>query len=274
MPESDFTVRKDAAFRVCCSLPALSQAEPRWVTWAHNPGAIGSTPMPAIWRFSLVGIGGGLACKRTECPSSPQRSGRQCRRRRVSMWMLIGARLPALFKELFIYRVHLWRQVRFRRRRAIQARSRRVRRSIDKLSIRNFAALSLGAGRLYIDSKRDSVMDHNPTTPIRAAGQMETWELMEKAIPRGEAERVAKLMGYTADYVRRWRRQREANEDDEGARHDPVANLLILFDALRAWNRADMIPVIMDYIASDLAGGSQLAEESSPMTIAQAENEL
>jgi hypothetical protein len=103
---------------------------------------------------------------------------------------------------------------------------------------------------------------------------METWELMENAIPRGEAERIAKLMGYTPDYVRRWRRSPEAGEANDSFRRDPVANLLALFDALRARKLPHMIPLIMDYIQSDLASGSEVSGHSSAITAAQAESEL
>jgi hypothetical protein len=103
---------------------------------------------------------------------------------------------------------------------------------------------------------------------------METWELMEKVIPRGEAERIAGLMGYTADYVRRWMRPRESDDEKDAARRDPVTNLLLLFDALRARKLDQMIPLIMDYIQSDLAGGSEVEEQRSPISAAQAESEL
>jgi hypothetical protein len=118
-------------------------------------------------------------------------------------------------------------------------------------------------------------MDHlEPTTTLRAAGQMETWELMEKVIPRGEAEWIATLMGYTADYVRRWCRPRETEDEKDASRRDPVANLLILFDALRARKRPEMITLIMDYINSDNASGSTVDAEPNAITPAQAESEL
>jgi hypothetical protein len=103
---------------------------------------------------------------------------------------------------------------------------------------------------------------------------METWELMQLVIPRGESERIAGLMGYKPDYVRRWLRPRETDEDMESARRDPVANLLILFDALRARKLQEMIPLIMDYIASDNASGSEVDGQPSAITAAQAESEL
>jgi len=103
---------------------------------------------------------------------------------------------------------------------------------------------------------------------------METWELMELVIPRGEAERIAGLCGYTADYVRRWRRPRETDEEKDASRRDPVANVLILCDALRARKLPQMIPLIMDYIASDLASGSEVDGQPSVITAAQAESEL
>lgn len=41
---------------------------------------------------------------------------------------------------------------------------------------------------------------------------MESWEVLEKAIPRSESKRVASILGITADYVRRWRREPESDE--------------------------------------------------------------
>lgn len=103
---------------------------------------------------------------------------------------------------------------------------------------------------------------------------MQTWELMETVIPRGEAGEIARLMGYTVDYVRRWRRDPEAGEADDSARRDPVLNLLIFFEALRGRKLSHMIPVIMSYIESDLASGSEVDGQQSAITTAQAENEL
>jgi hypothetical protein len=129
--------------------------------------------------------------------------------------------------------------------------------------------------RIYIGLKRDSVMQKpNPTIPLRAAGQMKVSELMEEAIPRGEAERIAGLMGYTPDYVRRWRRDPEAGEINDSARRDPVTNLLLFFDSLRARELGEWIPVIMDYINSDLASKPKGNGKSDGISAAQAESEL
>lgn len=117
-------------------------------------------------------------------------------------------------------------------------------------------------------------MSLNPTTPLRAASHMETWELIAAVIPRGEAERIASLMGYNADYVRRWMRPRETDDENEAARRDPVTNLLMLFDALRARKLAHMIPIIMDYIQSDNASGSGVDGQLSAISAAQAESDI
>lgn len=113
-----------------------------------------------------------------------------------------------------------------------------------------------------------------PTAPLRAAGQMKVSELLEQVIPRGEAERIAAIMGYTPDYVRRWRRDPEAGETSDSARRDPVTNLQLFFDALRARELGEWIPVIMDFLSSDLASRSKGNGRSGAISPAQAESEL
>ncbi|MBX3267070.1 MAG: hypothetical protein KF831_10220 [Acidobacteria bacterium] len=41
---------------------------------------------------------------------------------------------------------------------------------------------------------------------------METWQVLEQAIPRAASKRVALILNVTADYVRRWRREPESDE--------------------------------------------------------------
>jgi hypothetical protein len=117
-------------------------------------------------------------------------------------------------------------------------------------------------------------MNHNPTKQIRATGQMKISELLEDAIPRGEAERIATIMGYQADYVRRWRRDPEAGEVNDSARRDPVTNLLLFFDALRGRELGDWIPVIMDHIKSDLASKRKGNGRADAISAGEAESEL
>lgn len=103
---------------------------------------------------------------------------------------------------------------------------------------------------------------------------MKISELMEEAIPRGEAEWIAGLMGYTPDYVRRWRRDPEAGEANDSARRDPITNVLLFFYSLKARGLGDWIPVFMDYIQSDLAGKAASNKQSNGISVAEAESEL
>lgn len=104
-------------------------------------------------------------------------------------------------------------------------------------------------------------MKLNPTKPTRAAVQMKISELLEEAIPRGEAERIADLMGYSTDYVRKWRQDKELGAVNDSARRDPVTNLLIFFDALRSRGLGKHIPKIMDFIQTDLTGRPKALED-------------
>lgn len=46
---------------------------------------------------------------------------------------------------------------------------------------------------------------------------MESFEVLEKAIPRKESKRVAQLLGVSPDYVRRWRREPESDDAPNGS---------------------------------------------------------
>lgn len=41
---------------------------------------------------------------------------------------------------------------------------------------------------------------------------MQSWEVLEEAIPRKSSERVAQILSVCADYVRKWRREPESDE--------------------------------------------------------------
>jgi hypothetical protein len=101
---------------------------------------------------------------------------------------------------------------------------------------------------------------------------MKISELLEEAIPRGEAERIADLMGYSTDYVRKWRQDKEAGAVNDSARRDPVTNLLIFFDALKSRGLGEWIPVILEFIQTDLAGKpKQVEDEMRAISRRQAE---
>lgn len=62
---------------------------------------------------------------------------------------------------------------------------------------------------------------------------MQTFEVLEKAIPRGAAERVAQALHVTADYVRRWRREPTSDEAPlASGQRSPLDRVCDLIDAI------------------------------------------
>lgn len=102
---------------------------------------------------------------------------------------------------------------------------------------------------------------------------MKTHEVLEKAIPRGEAERIAKLMRVTPDTVRKWRREPEAADNAASGLFNPLENLMLLLDALTARN-PDGVDEIIDYINSEAAAGRRTRGPGDTKSDAEAEKEL
>ncbi|MGH9767217.1 MAG: hypothetical protein ACREAB_07260 [Blastocatellia bacterium] len=102
---------------------------------------------------------------------------------------------------------------------------------------------------------------------------METWEVLEEAIPRGEAERIAKIMRVSANLVRRWCRQPESDDNNATGRFNPLEELMLLFDALNA-RHPEGVDLIFDYIASEVAAARRIRDQKNPISGAEAESEL
>src|SRR5262245_18032355 len=102
---------------------------------------------------------------------------------------------------------------------------------------------------------------------------METWEILEKAIPRGEAERIAKLMLYSVDTVRKWRREPEADDNTATGRRNPLEDLFLLFDALNA-RHPEGIDVIEECVIEAAQERRRIRGQTNPISPAQAEKEL
>lgn len=102
---------------------------------------------------------------------------------------------------------------------------------------------------------------------------MQTWEILEKAIPRGEAERIAKLMRCTPDLVRKWRREPEAEDNNASGRFNPLEDLMLLLDALAARN-PEGVDEVIDYINSEAAAGRRTRGQGSQKSDAEAERDL
>lgn len=45
---------------------------------------------------------------------------------------------------------------------------------------------------------------------------MDSWEVLEQAIPRSASGRVAQMLNVGADYIRKWRREPESDESPSG----------------------------------------------------------
>jgi ankyrin repeat protein len=102
---------------------------------------------------------------------------------------------------------------------------------------------------------------------------METYEVLEKAIPRGEAERIARLFRLSTDEVRRWRREPEAGDNNATGRRSPLDELELLFDVLNARHPGG-IDVIVDHINSLAAELRRVRGQSDSISNVQAEREL
>ena len=69
-------------------------------------------------------------------------------------------------------------------------------------------------------------------TGNRAVNRMKGYEILEEAIPRGEVEAIANLLGYSEDTVRRWRREPESTDDMSTGRRSPLDLILLLINAV------------------------------------------
>lgn len=62
---------------------------------------------------------------------------------------------------------------------------------------------------------------------------MRSYEVLEKAIPRGLAERIGDLLHVSADYVRRWRREPLSDDAPTGSgQRSPLDRVCDLIDAI------------------------------------------
>src|SRR5262249_33804623 len=115
---------------------------------------------------------------------------------------------------------------------------------------------------LIKERQGESAMSLRSGAPLRAPLSMETWEVMREAIPRGEAERIARLMGYSVDYVRRWCREPEGSDEEPAGRRDPLLMITTFLDALYARNPAGA-DLVVDYINSEAAILRQIHERET-----------
>lgn len=98
--------------------------------------------------------------------------------------------------------------------------------------------------------------------------QKKTWEILGGAIPRGEAERIAKLMRVSVDTVRKWCREPEGDDNTASGRFNPLEEILLLIDSLRARKLDEGIYEIVEFINNEAIG------EGTQKPAAEAEKEL
>lgn len=112
------------------------------------------------------------------------------------------------------------------------------------------------------------------TVPPRAVRQsMNGWEVLEKAIPRGEAEAVADLLGYSKSAVQRWRREPETDDETATGRRSPLDQLLLLINAVYLRN-PEGAELIIERINSEIAKLRRIHGHAEELPINEVEREL
>lgn len=83
---------------------------------------------------------------------------------------------------------------------------------------------------------------------------MESYEVLEQAIPKQQSGRVAQLLSVSADYVRRWRREPDSDASPTGTGQRSVLDRICdLIDAVYLVNPAGS-GLIVNYICSHYDG--------------------
>lgn len=78
------------------------------------------------------------------------------------------------------------------------------------------------------------------------------WEVLSRAIPRGEAAAVASLLDVSANTVVRWRREPEAEDDGGTGRRSPLDAILLFINALYI-RHPEGAELVVDRINSEIA---------------------
>lgn len=107
----------------------------------------------------------------------------------------------------------------------------------------------------------------------RATNRMSGYEVLEEAIPRGEVEAIANLLGYHEDTVRRWRREPEAGDDMSTGRRSPLDAILLLINAVytRSPQGAELI---VERIVGEITNLRRIHENDDSMRADEVEGEL
>jgi len=103
----------------------------------------------------------------------------------------------------------------------------------------------------------------SPTDRHRAKNRMNGHEILEEAIPRGEADAIANLLGVSGDTVRRWRREPEAGDDMSTGRRSWLDLIILLINAV--WTRYPPgVDLIVDRIVAERANLRNIHGQTTP----------
>jgi hypothetical protein len=116
-------------------------------------------------------------------------------------------------------------------------------------------------------------MNSLPTGAHRATNRMNGWEILEEAIPRGEADAIANLLGLSGDTVRRWRREPEAGDDMSTGRRSPLDVILLLINAVYTRNPQGA-ELIVERVIGEISNLRRIHGHTETMPIEQLEGEL
>jgi len=113
-----------------------------------------------------------------------------------------------------------------------------------------------------------------PDAPPRAEVVMtDGWKILEVAIPRGESDAIAAMIGQSSQAVRSWRREPEAGDELATGRRSALDQLLLLLNAVYARN-PEGAELIVDRINSEIANLRRIHGRNDFLPLDQAEGEL
>ena len=99
------------------------------------------------------------------------------------------------------------------------------------------------------------------------------WEVLAQAIPRGEADAVAEMIGVDPNTVVRWRREPEAKDKGGTGRRSPLDAILKLINALYV-RCPEGAEIVVDRINSEIAGLRKRHGLDSQPTMAEMEQRM
>jgi hypothetical protein len=113
------------------------------------------------------------------------------------------------------------------------------------------------------------------STRILTKEEMKTWELLYRAIPRGESDEIAKLIGQSGQTVRSWRNDPDTDEkraEDAHGRRSPLDQFLQFLLAVHA-RSPEGARMICDYVNSEFAAMEAIHGHDKMLAAMQAADE-